>query len=110
MSKHTTSEKASAGQPNSAKMAQNCFLALQQIVSRHVIATGPVDFADVLAYVRQQFTGVADDYEVAAALNALIVAGSIELYDDGQTFTAGNQDTKNNAIYSDAIADPKEQP
>ena len=58
------------------------------IVKNHIVASGPVSFKAVAAYVAEQSTVPVEDWQIAGILNGLLGAGIISLYDDGVSFTA----------------------
>jgi hypothetical protein len=61
-------------------------MSLSDIIAIHVNGSGPVTFSSILTYVHVQF-GPVEDYEVAKALTDLIRAGTVQLYDDGESFS-----------------------
>ena len=52
-------------------------LNLEDHVLDQLLASGPCTFADILAYVREQYSGQAQDYELAYILTRLIREGLV---------------------------------
>ena len=62
---------------------------LKILVRDHIWAVGPISFANIMSYCKEQYTGKAADFEVAHVLTTLIREGSVILYDDGVSFYPG---------------------
>jgi hypothetical protein len=59
---------------------------LVQVVKNHILASGPIGFAEIQRYVREQVPGEVEDYQIVGVMNQLAREGIIELYDDGTTW------------------------
>ena len=53
-------------------------LNLEDHVLDQLLASGHCTFADILAYVREQYSGQAQDYELAYILTRLIREGLVD--------------------------------
>lgn len=64
-------------------------MTLQDYIMYHVRSMCPVTFKSIQYFLRQQYPLTLDRFEIAEAVNCLIVSGKLELYDDGESFTLG---------------------
>ena len=67
-------------------------MTLAEILAIHINATGPVSFSSCVNYAEDQWSNGGnrvEDYIVAAELNKMLRAGTVELYDDGMSFVSG---------------------
>ena len=63
---------------------------LQDIIKIHIYADEPVTFDGIKAYVKEQWADDVWDYAIVQHLNGLIRQGKVQLYEDGKSFTIGN--------------------
>lgn len=63
-------------------------VSLTEIIRIHIHASGPVSFASIVAYAREQWSPETEEHVVARVLTDLMRSREVALYDDGVSFTS----------------------